>query len=89
VNFEWGPQKAIRNFRKHGVDFAHAVGVFEGESAMTIDDGHPDEECYVTIGIDALMRVLVVVWTMRDENIRIISARKATHLERQQYEEGT
>jgi uncharacterized DUF497 family protein len=50
-------------------------------------DEHPDEERFVTIGMDGFGRVLVVVYTWRgNQRIRIISARKATRYERQQYE---
>jgi len=51
-------------------------------------DEHPDEERFVTIGMDASSRIIVVVYTWRGEScIRLISARKATRKERQQYEE--
>ena len=85
---EWDPKKATSNLRKHDIDFADAVTVFEDELALTIDDDDPDEKRFVTIGMDALARVLVVVFTWRADNIRIISARKAGPEERRQYEEG-
>jgi uncharacterized protein len=89
MNCEWDPMKAEANLAKHGVRFADAVIVFSDESALTIDDPHPDEERYVTIGIDALARVLVVVWTWRgEETIRLISARRATPTERRQHARG-
>jgi uncharacterized DUF497 family protein len=47
-----------------------------------------DEERFITIGLDALGRVLVVVYAWRDREIRLISARSATRQERRQYEEG-
>jgi len=56
--------------------------------ALTIPDERFDEERFVTIGLDGFDRVLVVVYTLRGEAIRIISARKASRRERQQYEEG-
>ena len=88
VAYEWDPKKAATNLRKHKVDFADAVTVFEDEFAVTIDDDEPEEKRFVTIGMDALARVLVVVYTWRGHNIRIISARKAGSEERRQYEEG-
>ncbi|MGH9853497.1 MAG: BrnT family toxin [Blastocatellia bacterium] len=88
MDFEWDPQKANSNQRRRRIDFADAVTVFDDEFALTIPDDHPDEERYVTIGMDALARLLVVVWTYRAENIRIISARKATRFEQRQYNEG-
>lgn len=86
--YQWSRDKAVVNFRKHGVDFADAVSVFSDDPAIRIPDDWFDEERFVTIGIDVLGRVLVVVYTMRDDEIRVISARLATRHERQQYEEG-
>ena len=86
--YEWDLKKAASNLRKHKIDFADAVPVFEDEFAVTIDDDEPAEKRFVTIGLDALARVLVVVYTWRGNNIRIISARKAGAEERRQYEEG-
>ena len=88
VNYEWDTNKARSNLRRHGVDFADAATVFTDGSALTIPDDDPDEERFVTIGVDALGRILVVVFTRRGENIRIISARKADSHERKQYEGG-
>ena len=52
-----------------------------------ISDDHPDEERFIIIGLDFFRRILVIVYTYRDQNtIRIISARKANKIERQQYE---
>ncbi|HSN74960.1 MAG TPA: BrnT family toxin [Anaerolineae bacterium] len=86
MNYEWDPAKARTNHRKHGIDFADAVMVFSDDYALTIDDDHPEEDRLVTIGIDALGRLLVVVFTWRGQTIRIISARKAESYERKQYE---
>lgn len=86
--YQWNRDKAAANFRKHGIDFADAVSIFSDDLAITIPDERFDEERFVTIGVDAFGRVLVVVYTMRDDEIRIVSARKATRQERQQYEEG-
>jgi uncharacterized protein len=86
--YQWNTDKAEANLRKHDIDFADAVAVFSDDLAITISDERFDEERFVTIGIDAFGRILVVVYTMRGDEIRIISARKATRQERQQYEEG-
>lgn len=85
VEFEWDPRKAASNLRKHGVRFADAVLVFEDPIAITIPEKSFDEGRFVTIGTDALGRILVVVYTPRPPNIRIISARKATRSERKEY----
>jgi uncharacterized DUF497 family protein len=77
------------NVRKHDVSFADAVSSLEDERALTIQDPFSDEEeRWVTMGLDALGRLLVVVYTWRGENVRLISARKATARERRRYEEA-
>lgn len=85
VEFEWDSRKAISNLKKHGVDFADAVTVLEDEMAITIPDEHPDEERFITVGMDSFGRILVVIHTLRETRIRIISARKATAKEITQY----
>jgi uncharacterized DUF497 family protein len=85
MDYEWDPEKAAANLRRHGVDFADAVGVFEDEYALRRED--PDahgERRFVITGIDFLGRV-VVVYTYRGERIRPISARRATRREREHY----
>ena len=87
MDYQWDPRKARINQRKHGVDFADAVSVLEDDFALTIPEETLEEERFVTIGCDALGRILVVVYTYRADSIRIISARKATARERSCYEE--
>ncbi|HLN03988.1 MAG TPA: BrnT family toxin [Bryobacteraceae bacterium] len=85
---EWDPAKARANFTKHGVRFADAVTALEDDSALTMSDlSSVDEERWVTMGLDASGRLLVVVYTWRGERVRLISAREATPRERSQYEE--
>ena len=88
MRYEWDPDKAATNEARHGVRFTDAVSVFGDEQALTIHDTHPDEERFVTIGMDAFARVLVVVYTWRGDAVRLISARKATRSERTHYAEG-
>lgn len=85
MDYQWDPDKAISNRSKHGVRFSDAVTVFADDKAMTIDDDDPDEDRFITVGMDAIGRVLVVVYTYRGYAIRIISARRATSLEQQIY----
>ncbi len=88
--FEWDPDKAEANFRKHGIMFStEAQGVFDDDFALTVtdDESDPAEQRFVTIGVGTKGQLLVVVYSYRNENIRIISARPATPHERQQYEE--
>jgi uncharacterized protein len=89
MRYEWDPVKAESNAEKHGIRFADAVAVFADDEALTMDDPHSSEERYVTIGIDAFARVLVVIYTWRGrETIRLISARRATRREEQLYARG-
>jgi uncharacterized DUF497 family protein len=85
MEIEWDSKKAISNLRKHGVHFADAVAVLEDERAITISEDYPDEVRFVTIGMDSLGCILVVAHTWRESRIRIISARKATRNEINQY----
>ncbi len=85
-NMEFDPAKARSNMRKHGVSFAHTEQALRDEMAVTIED--PDalgEQRFITLGLDALGRILVVVHTQRGEQTRIISARKASRGESEQY----
>jgi uncharacterized DUF497 family protein len=83
---QWDAEKAAANRRKHGVDFADAATALTDELALTLSDDDPDEERFVTIGLDALGRLLVVAYTWRGDDVRLMSARKATAYERRQYE---
>lgn len=89
MEYEWDENKANSNYYKHKIYFADAVSVFTDDFALNILDEHPEEERFITIGIDAFGRVLVVVYTWRgNDKIRLISARKATKFEKKQYEQG-
>jgi uncharacterized DUF497 family protein len=87
MDYQWDPTKADGNLEKHGIDFADAVGVFEDEWSLTLKEQFiTGERRFVTVGSDFLGRVLVVVYTYRGDDIRLISARKATKGERNVYE---
>jgi len=86
VEFEWDPNKAASNLRKHGVRFAEAVAVLEDQAALSMPDESTHEERFVALGMDSIGRILVIVYAVRGDRIRIISARKATRRERSQYE---
>ena len=91
IVFEWDSRKAKSNYAKHGVSFVEASTVFGDPLSLTITDpshSRPGEERLVTIGSSYLERLVVVVHCDEDENVRIISARKATRRERKDYEEG-
>lgn len=88
MGYQWDPKKAALNLKSHGVDFADAVGVLEDDWALTIEEQEVEGELrFVTIGMDFLARVLVVVYTYRGNDLRLISARPAIKRERQIYEQ--
>jgi uncharacterized protein len=74
---------------RHGIQFADAVFVLEDDNALTTTERAADgEERWITLGVDALGRILVVVYTWRQSRVRIIPARPATPGERDRYAEG-
>jgi uncharacterized DUF497 family protein len=86
MQFEWDPHKQRTNLRKHGVEFADAVAVFRDPLGLTVEDCEHEEQRFVTIGMDAFGRTLVVVYAYRGaDTIRLISARRADPSERKQY----
>jgi uncharacterized DUF497 family protein len=91
IDFEWDPRKDSMNQRKHNVRFAEALTIFGDPLSITIPDPNyaSDEERLVIVGISSQQRLLVVVHTVRDERIRLISAGPATKHERRNYEEGS
>ena len=89
MSYVWDPDKATNNLKKHGVEFADAVGVLEDELALVREDvADYEEERFIAVGMDYLGRLLTVSFTYRGEDIRLISARKATKKERLDYESG-
>ena len=90
MQFEWNPDKANLNLKKHGVSFIEASTVFNDPLSVTFPD--PDhsygEERYVIIGLSIASRILVVPHTDRVDRVRIISAREANRNERRFYEDG-
>ncbi len=69
----WDSRKAAENLHKHGVDFADAGTVLHDEQAITIpDESSDDEERFVTLGMDTLGRVLVVVYTWREDRPPVV-----------------
>lgn len=85
----WDTNKAEINFKKHGIRFSDAEMVLYDSFAMTLEEHIVlNEQRYVTVGSDAVGRIITVVYSYRKDTIRLISARKATPKERKQYEEG-
>lgn len=88
MQFEWDDEKEKINIIKHGIDFTTAARVFKDENRLELfDEAHSDfEDRYITIGlIDEVAYLVMVVYTEREEAIRLISARKATQKERRMY----
>jgi uncharacterized protein len=91
LHFEWDDNKARLNAKNHGVGFDEAATVFVDPLARIFDDeAHSSEESReIVIGHSSYDRLLLVCFTERGNVVRIISARKATRKERNDYEEST
>ncbi len=94
-DFEWDPDKAKTNLRKHKISFERAVTIFRDPNLLSIpDEDHSElEERWVTMAVEESGILLVISHTFKNDSrsiarIRIISARKATRKETEQYEEG-
>jgi len=89
MEFEWDPEKAAKNHRRHKVSFIEAATVFSDPLSITAPD--PDhsleENRYLTVGQSYRLRLLIVSHTEQGDRIRIISARELTRAEREAYEE--
>lgn len=88
INFEWDDNKNLINIRKHGISFEEAMSVFFFEDSVVFDD--PDhtvqEERFLIIGFSDRLQLCIVSWCERTGNvIRIISARKATKSETEDF----
>ena len=86
--FEWDDDKNAANITKHGIQFLTAALVFDDDNRLEIfDDEHSDyEDRYITIGmIEEEAIIAMVVYTPRNNSIRLISARKANKKERELY----
>jgi uncharacterized DUF497 family protein len=87
VRFQYDPAKAVANLKKHGISFADAEGALEDTLALTVEDPDSEGEArFITLGIGNAGELLVVVYTERDDEYRIISARRPTRKERKSYE---
>ena len=90
MKFEWNLEKARQNLEKHSVSFEEAATVFNDSLSVTFPDPQHSlgENRYVMIGVSKFGKLLVVAHTDRNDNVRLISARKATRQEKRFYEEG-
>ena len=90
MSFVWDTLKAAANVQRHAISFEEAQSVFRDPLAVTLDDQrHSDQELReILIGHSDKGRLLFVCFTARAEDIRLISAREATRLEREKYEDN-
>jgi len=90
LRFEWDSREATSNLRVHGVSFDEASTIFADPLSITIyDPEHSAAEMrFLDVGLSHRGRLVVVSYTERGDQIRIISARAATRNEQRQYEEG-
>lgn len=86
--FEWDPEKSKTNNQKHAILFSETVTVFEDDYSLTIEDERQEEQRFITVGTDAKGRIIVIVYTFRENTARIISARKATAMEISEYKDS-
>jgi uncharacterized DUF497 family protein len=89
MRFQFDPDKAKNNVKKHKVSFADVESVFYDPLAIQIyADAFFEEERWIAIGMGNNNKIYVVVYTIRNNEIRLISARKATKQEVKDYEDG-
>lgn len=81
--FEWDEEKRQQTILKHGIDFADAIGIFDGE-VLVAPSKHNDEQRWIAVGLLNGIEI-AVIYTMRSEIYRIITARRARHHERDKY----
>ena len=87
MRFRYDLTKAASNLKKHGVSFADAEGVFfDPLTIHQLDPDSEDEDRFIAVGMGSAGIILAVVYTLRGEEIRLISARQATRYEVKYYE---
>lgn len=88
MKIEYDADKAAANIQNHGVTFAEAKQVLLDPYALTREDSDINgEQRFVTLGMGAKGRILIVVWTLRGESVRLISAWKANQPQKKCYEQ--
>src|SRR5262245_30164124 len=89
MTIEFDPAKDEANVRKHGVSLAEGDGVLLDPLALTVEDtANEGEQRWQTIGSNSFGEVMIVVWTHRGQDIRVISVRRPEPQERRDYEEA-
>lgn len=86
MEVEYDSRKAATNLRKHGISFKEASSCFYDQLALAMEDSHSESEYrWILIGLSRRQRYLTVVYTLRENIVRIISARKSTRREKRDY----
>jgi len=86
MRFEWDEDKRQSTLARRGIDFIGMTALFDGRPVITYPSPRLEEERWVTVGLVA-GKAFAVVWTVRGENVRIISARRARDGEERAYRE--
>ena len=81
--FEWNEEKREQTILKHGIDFVDAIGIFDGEEDVAPSD-HYGEQRWIAVGLLNGIEI-AVIYTMRGDTCRIITARRARRYERKEY----
>ena len=84
IDFEWDEGKRLRVLRERGLDFIDGTLLFDGRQMLTVPSGRGTEERWLSIG-DVNGRLVAVIWTERNEAIRIVTMRRARHGEERHY----
>ena len=86
MEIEFDPRKAAANLRKHRVSFEEAATCLLDAHALVMEDDRSEGESrWILVGMSARARLLTVIYTLREDNPRLISARKATTKEANSY----
>ncbi len=85
--FEWNEEKCSSALVKHGIDFKDAVRIFDGRPVVLAPSKYPDEERWIATG-KLSGQMFSVVYTFRNNRIRIITARRAWKNEQREYHEN-
>jgi uncharacterized DUF497 family protein len=86
MGFEWDENKRLRVLAQRGIDFLRATQLFDGRDVVTVASPRSDEQRWVTTGI-LEGTAITVIWTIRGENIRLISARRARDHEKRTHQD--
>jgi hypothetical protein len=88
MRFEWDEEKNATNIRKHNIDFVDVPTIFNGPMVVALDEREDyREDRWIGIGFLRNIVAVVVFVELRQDTVRIISARKANKYERKRFEQ--